>query len=86
MDTITKNLGISSPTVKNWISILESSYIIHFLEPDSNNLGKTVRKSPKIYFVDTGLLCHLLRIESPAQLILSDKKGAITETFAVSEL
>ncbi len=86
MESISKKLGISSPTVKNWLSILESSYIIHFLEPDTNNLGKSIVKTPKLYFVDTGLLCHLLRIETVADLILSLNKGAIVETFAVSEL
>lgn len=86
MDSISKNLGISAPTVKKWLSILESSYIIHFLEPDTNNLGKAVVKTPKLYFVDTGLLCHLLRIETIADLNLNLNKGAIVETFAVSEL
>lgn len=86
MESISKNLGISSPTVKQWLSILESSYIIHFLEPDNNNLGKSIVKTPKLYFVDTGLLCYLLRIETMSDLILSPNKGAIVETFAVSEL
>lgn len=86
MDSISKNLGISAPTVKQWLSILESSYIIHFLKPDANNIGKSVVKTPKLYFVDTGLLCHLLRIENANQLILNNQKGAIIETFAVSEL
>ena len=86
MDSISKNLGISAPTVKQWLSILESSYIIHFLEPDTNNLGRSLVKTPKMYFIDTGLLCHLLRIESKEELILSEHKGAIVETFAISEL
>lgn len=86
MDSISKNLGVSAPTVKLWLSILESSYIIHFLEPDFNNLGKSIVKTPKMYFIDTGLLCYLLRINSVEELILSPHKGAIVETFAISEL
>ena len=86
MDSISKNLGISAPTIKQWLSILESSYIIHFLEPDTNNLGRSLVKTAKMYFVDTGLLCHLLRIESREELILSEHKGSIVETFAISEL
>ena len=86
MDSISKNLGVSAPTVKLWLSILESSYIIHFLEPDFNNLGKSIVKTPKMYFIDTGLLCYLLRINSMGDLILSPHKGAIVETYAISEL
>ena len=86
MDSISRNLCVSAPTVKLWLSILESSYIIHFLEPDYNNLGKSLVKTPKMYFIDTGLLCYLLRINSVEQLILSPHKGAVVETFAISEL
>ena len=86
MDSIAKNVGITAPTVKNWLSILEQSYIIHFLEPDTNNLGHALVKTPKLYFVDTGLLCHLLRMESTKDLLLDRMKGAVVETFAVSEL
>ena len=64
MDSIARGIGVSAPTIKSWLSILQQSYIIHLLEPASNSLGKTLVKSPKIYFVDTGLLCHLLRINS----------------------
>ena len=85
MDKIGREIGISGQTVKSWLSVLESSFIIHFLEPDSNNLGKSVIKSPKLYFVDTGLLCHLLRLEGTADLILDRQKGAIVESFAVAE-
>lgn len=86
MDHIARDVGVTAPTIKSWLSILVRSYIIHFLEPDSNNLGRALVKSPKLYFVDTGLLCHLLRIESKEELLLSEKKGAVVETFAVSEL
>lgn len=86
MDSIAKQIGVSQPTVKSWISILESSYIIHLLEPDSNNLGRSVVKTPKLYFVDSGLLCHLLRIDSKEELLLSQYKGAVVETTAVAEM
>lgn len=85
-DSISRNIGVSATTIKNWCSVLEASYIIHFLEPDSNNLGRTVVKTPKLYFVDSGLLCYLLRLESKEELLLDDHKGAVVETVAVSEL
>ena len=85
-DSISRNIGVSAVTIKNWCSILEASYIIHFLEPVSNNLGRTVVKTPKLYFVDSGLMCYLLRLESKEELLLDDHKGAVVETVAVSEL
>ena len=86
MESISKNLGVSAPTVKQWLSILESSFIIHLLEPDLNNLGRSIIKTPKLYFTDTGLLCHLLRLNSKEELLLSPHKGAVVESFAVAEL
>lgn len=86
MENIAKELGISAPTVKSWLSILENSYIIHFLYPHSNNLGKSIVKTGKMYFIDTGLLCHLLKIQTVEDLLLSRYKGAIVETFAIAEL
>jgi len=86
MDSIARGIGVSAPTVKQWLSILESSFIIHFLEPDTQNLGKSLVKTPKLYFIDSGLLCHLLRIESVEKLILHPNKGAVVETFALGEL
>lgn len=85
-DAISREIGVSAVTVKSWLSILESSYIIHFLEPDTNHLGKSLVKTPKLYFMDTGLLCYLLRMEDKADLVLSRYKGAVVETMAVSEL
>ncbi len=85
-ESIARDVGVTSPTIASWLSILETSFIIHFLEPDSNNLGKTVVKTPKLYFVDSGLLCHLLQLETVEELLLSRHKGAVVETFAVSEL
>jgi len=83
---LSNSIGVSSVTIKTWLSILEASYIIHFLEPDSNNLGKSIVKSPKLYFVDPGLMCYLLRLDSKEELLLDDHKGAAVETMAVSEL
>ena len=86
MDSIARDVGVSAPTIRKWLSILETSFIIHFLEPDTNNLGKSIVKTPKLYFVDSGLLCHLLRLDSKEELLLSRHKGAVVETFAVAEL
>ena len=85
-DGISKDLGVSAVTVKNWCSILEASYIIHFIEPDTNDLGRTIVKTPKLYFVDPGLMCYLLRLDSKEELLLDNHKGAVVETAAVSEL
>ena len=86
MESISTAAGVSAVTVKSWLSVLESSYIIHFLEPDFNNLGKKLVKTPKLYFVDTGLLCYLLRLENKSELLLSRYKGSVVETMAVAEL
>ena len=86
MDSIARDVGVSAPTIKTWLSILETSFIIHFLEPDTNNLGRSIVKTPKLYFIDSGLLCHLLRLESKEELLLSRFKGGAVETFAVAEL
>lgn len=85
-DSIARNIGVSAVTIKNWCSILETSYIIHFVEQDTNNLGRSVIKAPKLYFVDSGLMCYLLRLGSKEELLLNDHKGAVVETAAVSEL
>lgn len=85
-DRLASDIGVSAVTIKKWCSILEASYIIHFLEPDSNNLGKTIVKTPKLYFVDSGLMCYLLRLGSKEELLLDEHKGAVVETVAVSEL
>lgn len=86
MDGIARDVGISAPTVKSWLSTLEASFIIHFLEPSTNNLGRSIVKTPKLYFVDSGLMCYLLRLETKEDLLLSRYKGAAVETFAVAEL
>lgn len=86
MDSISRDVGVSAATIKSWLSILEGSYLIHFLQADMNNLGRSLLKTPKLYFVDTGLLCHLLRLESKEELLLNRMKGAVVETFAVSEM
>ena len=85
-DGLSRSIGVSATTIKSWLSILEASYIIHFLEPDSNNLGKTIVKTPKLYFVDPGLMCYLLRLDSKEELFLNQLKGSVVETMAVSEL
>lgn len=86
MDSISRAVGVSAVTIKEWLSILENSFLIHMIEVDNNDLGKQLIKRPKLYFVDTGLLCNLLRIENYQDLILNNRKGAIIETMAVSEL
>ena len=85
-ERISSDTGVSAVTIKSWCSILEASYIIHFLEPDTNNLGRTIVKTPKLYFIDSGLMCYLLRLDSKEELLLDDHKGAAVETTAVSEL
>lgn len=83
--SIMSQTGISSPTVKSWLGILETSYLVYLLPPYTFNIGKRIIKKPKIYFVDCGLLCALLGIHNTAQLSSHPLKGAIFENMAVME-
>lgn len=82
---LAKDADISYRTAKSWLSILESSYITFSLMPWSTNIGKRLTKTPKLYFYDTGLLCYLLGIHTPAHLLNHPMLGAIFENFIISE-
>ena len=86
MESIAKDLGISAPTVKRWISVLQASNVIYLLQPFSLNAAKRVVKTPKIYFTDTGLVCYLCRWLSTETLINGAQAGNIFETYVVSEV
>ena len=77
--------GISQPTAKSWISILEASGLIALLQPYFENFSKRLIKTPKLYWLDSGLLCRLLRIDDVEGLQVSPYKGAVFESFVVSE-
>lgn len=86
LDSLSIDTGISINTAKNWISILEASYIIYLLQPHHKNFNKRLVKRPKLYFFDTGLACNLLRISSVDQLDLHYLKGNLFENFILNEL
>lgn len=86
MEEIGHEVGVSSHTIKQWISVLEASFIIFRLQPYFENFGKRMIKSPKIYFVDVGLACYLLGIENDTQLSRDPMRGHLVENLVVSEL
>jgi len=79
-------LGVSVPTLTQWLSILEITGQITLVPPFFDNFGKRLLKSPRLYFVDTGLGCHLLGIESMSTLESSPFLGALFEGFVASEI
>lgn len=79
-------VGKTSPTIKGWMSVLQTSYIAFLLNPFYANLNKRLTKTPKLYFYDTGLLCFLLGITEPGQLANHPLRGNIFENLAVVEL
>lgn len=86
LSSLAADVGISHTTARQWISVLQTGFIIHLLSPHFTNFSKRVIKSPKLYFLDTGLLCYLLRLRNPEDLIAHPLRGAIFETFILSEL
>jgi uncharacterized protein len=78
--------NISQHTAKAWLSILESSYILFQLPPYYQNFSKRIVKSPKLYFYDTGLLCHLLGIRASSAFINTAFKGSLFENLMIAEL
>jgi predicted AAA+ superfamily ATPase len=85
MSSFATDLGVSVTTVKRWLSVLEAGRIIYLLPPYFNNLGKRITKMPKIYFLDTGLACHLAGIRDREQLLEGAMAGALFENFCVQE-
>lgn len=83
---IASEVGVSEPTIKNWISVLERTGIVYILEPFSNSALSRAIKTPKIYFRDTGLVCYLTRWLTSETLKNSAVAGNIFETFIVSEI
>jgi hypothetical protein len=85
LSEISKEMGISVPTVKRWLSILETGYQIYLLYPYYRNLGKRLVKSPKLYFCDTALASYLLGIHDRETLIKSPNFGNLFETMIIND-
>ena len=84
--SLADDCGISQPTAKTWFSILEASFIAFHLPAFSMKQRKRLVKMPKLYFHDTGLACWLLGIREPRQLRAHPLRGALFETWVVSEV
>ncbi len=86
LKSLAGDCGISQPTAKAWLSILEASFITFRLPAYHSNLRKRLVKMPKLHFYDTGLVCYLLDIVSPGQLQAHPLRGPIFETWVASEI
>jgi len=78
--------GISQPTARAWLSVLETSFIVFRAPAWHANQRKRLVKSPKLHFYDPGLLCHLLGIQDPAQIRSHPLRGALFESWVASEV
>jgi hypothetical protein len=79
-------LGVSVPTITQWLGVLETTAQILVVPPFYENLGKRLIKSPKVYIADSGLACHLLGIDTAAELARSPFRGALFEGFIAAEI
>jgi predicted AAA+ superfamily ATPase len=86
LSSLALDAGISHPTAKAWLSILETTFIAFRLPPYFGNIGKRLIKTPKLHFYDTGLVCWLLGIRRPSELALHPLRGPIFETWVTSEI
>ncbi len=86
MSSLATEVGVSSPTISDWLSILAASYICFTVHPYYANIGKRLAKKPKLYFYDTGLMTHLLGISDPKQIATHPLRGAIFENLIMSEM
>lgn len=83
---LANDCGISHNTAKAWLSVLEASYIVHVLAPHHRNFDKRLVKTPKLYFFDPGLAAWLMGIQNAKQIEFHPMRGALFETFVLSEL
>ena len=84
--SLSNDVGVSVPTITEWVSILQASYIVWKLPPYFANINKRLVKTPKLYFYDTGLLCYLLGIENVQQLKTHPLRGSIFENMVLNEV
>lgn len=84
--SIARDVGVSQPTVDRWMSILVASNIIYLLQPYHNNIVKRAIKTPKVYFLDTGLAAYLTKWQTPEVLATGSSAGAFFENFAIVEI
>jgi hypothetical protein len=82
---LARDVGVSPTTIRSWLSVLEASYQILLLPPHHANLGKRLVKSPKIYFLDTGLASYLCGLHDPEALLHGPMAGALFETAVIAE-
>ncbi len=85
LSEMARELGISVPTAKRWLSILETGYQIYLLYPYYRNIGKRLIKSPKLYFCDTGLATYLLGLHDESALVNGPSFGALFETMVICD-
>ncbi|MBA4177913.1 MAG: AAA family ATPase [Leptothrix sp. (in: Bacteria)] len=85
LNSLAGDCGISQPTARQWLTVLQASHLVALVPPYHRNFGKRLVKAPKLYFLDTGLLCHLLRMASAEDLQVHAARGAVFETWVVSE-
>jgi len=84
--SLARDVGVDNKTIKNWLSVLETSGLIYLLPPYFSNVNKRFVKTPKLYFLDTGLAAYLTRWPDPLSLEAGNLSGAILETWVVSEI
>ncbi len=85
LTSIGNDCGITAHTVRSWLSILEATYIIFLLHPHHKNFSKRLIKTPKVYFYDSALACHLLSIHSPQDLATHYLRGGLFESMVISD-
>jgi uncharacterized protein len=86
LTSLAEDAGISQPTARHWLSALQIGFLVTMLPPHHANFSKRLRKRPKLHFVDSGLLCYLLGIQSPETLERHPLRGAIFESFVAGEI
>ena len=86
MQALGSDAGVSDKTVKHWLSILETCYLIHYVRPHSAHFGKRLIKMPKLYMTDVGLAAALIGIRDETQVVAHPLRGALFETLVVNEL
>ena len=83
--TLSRDIGVSVPTIKSWLTLLEASGLIFFLMPYHKNFGKRIIKAPKCYFIDTGIVSYLVGLQSEQHALSGPMAGALFETACITQ-